>query len=122
MENVCTAVRRRIYQQRGDTANGLTNLHAVKTELMDSGEIHVGRPPAENVLETTNDKMKMNKMCSQTIDLLRKSQHSAWHGIQDLVFRFDVVLDGDKVYLNGIDLFPLAESFLDECITCEMFF
>ena len=65
--------------------------------------------------------MKMNKICSQKIDLLRKSQHSAWHGIQDLVFRFDVVLDGDKVYLNEIDLFPLAESFLDEYITCEMF-
>jgi hypothetical protein len=32
-----------------------------------------------------------------------------------------MVIDGDKVYLNEVDLFPLAVSFLDEYITCEVF-
>jgi hypothetical protein len=37
------------------------------------------------------------------------------------VFRFDVVLDGNEIYLNEIDVFPVALSFLDEYITCEDF-
>jgi hypothetical protein len=111
------------YMKTNYTVSGLVPLYTVQTELMDTGEIHVEKPPAPlEGLERTKDlRMKMNKICRKTIELLRESGHSAWHGIQDLVFRFDMVLDGDKVYLNEIDLFPLAVSFLDEYITCEEF-
>ncbi len=60
----------------------------------------------------------MHKLCAQAI---RKSWHRAWQGIQDLVFRFDMVLDENNVYLNEIDVFPLAVSFLDEYSTCDGF-
>ena len=61
-----------------------------------------------------DQKRKMNGLCRRTIYLLRKGQHSAWRGIQDLVFRFDMVVDENEVYLNEIDVFPPAVSFLDE--------
>jgi hypothetical protein len=32
-----------------------------------------------------------------------------------------MVLEENNVYLNGIDVFPLAVSFLDKYITCEVY-
>lgn len=108
--------------QTNYTTSGMRHLYSVQTELMEGGEIHVGKTPTSLVPgKTANQQWRMKILCNQTIDLLRKSEHTAWRSIQDLVFRFDVVLDGNEIYLNEIDVFPVALSFLDEYITCEDF-
>jgi hypothetical protein len=110
------------YMKTNYTKSGMVTIYTVQTELMDDGQIHVGRTPVPVVQGKTKDQQsKMNHLCIRTIDLLRKSHHTAWRGIRDLVFCFDMVLEENKVYLNEIDVFPLAASFLDEYTTCELY-
>jgi hypothetical protein len=108
------------YMITNSTKSGMKSLYAAETRLEDNGKIHVRRTATQEVRGKNEDqKRNMNGLCRRTIDLLRKSQHSAWRGIQDLVFRFDMVVDGNEVYLNEIDVFPLAVSFLDEYIASQ---
>jgi hypothetical protein len=108
------------YMSTNSTKSGMKSLYAAETRLEDNGKIHVRRTAMQEVRGKNEDqKRNMNGLCRRTIDLLRKSQHSAWRGIQDLVFRFDMVVDGNEVYLNEIDVFPLAVSFLDEYIASQ---
>jgi hypothetical protein len=100
-----------------DHANKLYNKWN-ETPIFSADGIDGGR---RNTCWENTHSINTRKNRKPTIDLLRKSEHTAWRSIQDLVFRFDVLLDGNEIYLNGIDVFPVALSFLDEYITCEDF-
>ena len=104
------------------TTSGTRQLYSVQTELIKGREMHFGKTPSSLVLgKNANQQLRMKILCNQTIDLLRESEHTAWRSIQDLVFRFDVVLEGNEIYLHEIDVFPVSLSFLDEYITCVDF-
>jgi hypothetical protein len=61
------------YMQTNYTASGMMHLYSVQTELMEGGEIHVGKTPSSLVPgKTANQQLRMKHLCNQTIDLLRQ--------------------------------------------------
>jgi hypothetical protein len=97
---------------------GVSALFAVKTTNKSNGTIKVERTP---YTMTNTENAGITKLCSTAIGLLMATNQSCWRSIRYLIFRFDIAREGDTIYINEIDLFPMAASFIDDFVTGEKY-
>jgi hypothetical protein len=117
------------YLQHHNTDKGLSNIYGVQTALdLADGALKMERMPNTYLLGdgrvlTRKVVQQMRQLFKSALDSLLKSRLPSWRGIRYLVFRFDCFIcnaDG-KVYLNEIDLFPIAHTLMDEYTSCEQY-
>jgi hypothetical protein len=110
------------------TDKGLSNIYAVRTAMKPSdGLLRIDKIPGiylqgnQGRILTKPVVKKMRQLFKSALDALVETQKPSWRGIRFLVFRFDCFVcqvDGN-IYLNEIDLFPMAHALMDDYISCE---
>jgi hypothetical protein len=106
------------YSRNWNLNKGLTPIYAVRTTKDDMGRFLIVSEPRDKPYDDNNNNKrdmtsKINKLCATTLALLMGQNHSPWKSIRNLVFRFDIVEEDAQVFLNEIDIFPVAHTFLE---------
>jgi hypothetical protein len=109
------------------TDKGLSNIYGLQTAMNPGdGLLKIQKMPNTyldgkgNVI-SRETQQKMKALFKAAIDSLVGTQNPSWRGIRYLVFRFDcfVCQVNGEVYLNEIDIFPVANALMDDYCTCE---
>jgi hypothetical protein len=117
------------FLQHHSTYRGLSNIYGAQTSLDQTcGSVNMEKMPKTYLLGhgqvlTREVVQQMQQLFKSVLDALVKSRLPSWWGIRYLVFRFDCFIckaDG-KVYLNGIDLFPITRTLMDEYTSYEQY-
>jgi hypothetical protein len=117
------------YLQHHGADKGLSNIYGIKTQMKPSdGRVRIKKMPytylhgpGDDI--NLEDRKQIKQLCRSAIDCLVSTRAPSWRGICYLVFRFDCfICTADKrVYLNEIDLFPVAQPLMHDYNGCESF-
>jgi hypothetical protein len=111
------------YLDVSSSKKGMRNIYSIQTELLDDGRVHTRKVASRDQIGLDkNQKIKVGELCRKTMKLLMETNNSGWRGIRYLFFRLDLVVGNGKegqMFLNEIDVFPVAVTFIDDYVTGE---